>query len=386
MNHPSEIHDRSSEPTIRNHEVHEGSPVRNKPEFLGPYSCLLEYTLDRGLINLSESEIKGNVNHGDIFAKLSAILSTGWFWVQIAARGAQGLLITELEVVTLSFTVLSFAAYFLWLDKPQRVRFPIRVSWELTSPREAKRHSTCDRRTGIISKLCSDLRRRISADHDDFFPNGLPIQTRQTIKFWSLIMPGFYPTIFFIRHTYILLSGNDNIDFGYGVRHINLFRTGSSNGMELSVGSWMFLAFVIVIVGSLHFIAWASQFPNLSLRGIWRTSTILLLIIPLLVALRTAGKIYLSQQHYFKGFLELRTQPGQTRWNTWKVIFRKGPRYLMHRVVIFVLDLIAAAGFTCYSVARFNLIVVAIIIPLRYGLPDAGYQDVNWLEYIPHIG
>ncbi|KAL0574596.1 hypothetical protein V5O48_007363 [Marasmius crinis-equi] len=200
LQQPPEFSSQPEAPMItEDHEQYElkDLPVREKPQFLEPYSCLLEYVLDRGLINLPESEIKGNINRGDIVAKLSAIFSTGWFWVQIAARAAQGLLITEIEVVTLIFTVLSFAGYLLWLDKPQRVRFPVRVTWECTPPKEAKRHST------------RDIRRRILANLDEMIGNTPTVPSRQAIRFWLLIAPGCYPMVFLARTTIILCSGTD---------------------------------------------------------------------------------------------------------------------------------------------------------------------------------
>ncbi|KAL0570682.1 hypothetical protein V5O48_011278, partial [Marasmius crinis-equi] len=133
---------------------------RKLPEFLEPYSCLLEYVLARGLMDLKKCEIQDNLSHGDVLAKLSALLSTGGFLVQLFARVMQGLAVSELEAITLSFTALTFVIYLLSWNKPQRVRYPIRVTWEPTSPKESQPMPT----RPVVPKLWKELRNRIVAD------------------------------------------------------------------------------------------------------------------------------------------------------------------------------------------------------------------------------
>ncbi|KAF9255197.1 hypothetical protein L218DRAFT_844946, partial [Marasmius fiardii PR-910] len=53
-----------------------------------------------------------------------ALFQTVWLIVQISGRGWHNLYITEIEALTLGFTVLNVVAYIVWWDKPQRVRYP----------------------------------------------------------------------------------------------------------------------------------------------------------------------------------------------------------------------------------------------------------------------
>jgi len=48
------------------------------------------------------------------------------FLIQFFARIKEGFLITKLELLALSFAILNFGTYFMWWNKPQRVRYPIK--------------------------------------------------------------------------------------------------------------------------------------------------------------------------------------------------------------------------------------------------------------------
>ncbi|KAF7971480.1 hypothetical protein HWV62_21000 [Athelia sp. TMB] len=64
---------------------------------------------------------------GDVLSKGIAILQTIWFVIQCIARLAEHLPITNLEVMTLAYTVMTVAMYIAWWDKPQNVSCAIRV-------------------------------------------------------------------------------------------------------------------------------------------------------------------------------------------------------------------------------------------------------------------
>ena len=64
---------------------------------------------------------------GDVFSKGFAVVQTTWFIIQIIARGAYGLAITELELATVAFAFLNGILYFLWWDKPLDVACPLPV-------------------------------------------------------------------------------------------------------------------------------------------------------------------------------------------------------------------------------------------------------------------
>ena len=55
---------------------------------------------------------------GDYLSKTIVLFQTTWFVGQCISRGAYGLTVTELEVVTVAFASLTGVIYYLWWDKP----------------------------------------------------------------------------------------------------------------------------------------------------------------------------------------------------------------------------------------------------------------------------
>ncbi|KAJ8502635.1 hypothetical protein ONZ45_g11566 [Pleurotus djamor] len=70
---------------------------------------------------------------GDGFAKSVTILQLSWFTAQLIGRKLQGLAITELEVMTLAYTLTCGILYAFWFDKPYNVKVPIIISTKLDS-------------------------------------------------------------------------------------------------------------------------------------------------------------------------------------------------------------------------------------------------------------
>jgi len=63
----------------------------------------------------------------DYLSKTIVLFQTTWFIGQCISRGAYGLAVTELEVVTLAFAALNGIIYYFWWDKPVDVRCSIPV-------------------------------------------------------------------------------------------------------------------------------------------------------------------------------------------------------------------------------------------------------------------
>jgi hypothetical protein len=104
--------------------LHEGGkPVR----ILGPKE--LEELSEAGKIKwptITKEEIADR-SKGDYLSKTIVLFQTTWFVGQCIARGAYGLTVTELEVVTAAFATLTGVTYYLWWDKPLDVRCSIPV-------------------------------------------------------------------------------------------------------------------------------------------------------------------------------------------------------------------------------------------------------------------
>ena len=94
-----------------------------------------EALLEQGKIDwpsIKEKEISDK-SKGDYFSKGVVIIQTGWFIAQCIARGAKRLAITELEVVTLAFSMITMIVYGLWWRKPLDVK--VQVPIHLKQPR-----------------------------------------------------------------------------------------------------------------------------------------------------------------------------------------------------------------------------------------------------------
>ncbi|KAF7970717.1 hypothetical protein HWV62_23204 [Athelia sp. TMB] len=81
---------------------------------------------DGKLIPPSTDEL-ANQSKGDFLSKGIAILQTIWFVVQCLARLAEHLPITNLEVMTLAYTVMTVAMYVAWWHKPLNISCAIRA-------------------------------------------------------------------------------------------------------------------------------------------------------------------------------------------------------------------------------------------------------------------
>ncbi|KAI0057736.1 hypothetical protein BV25DRAFT_1919919 [Artomyces pyxidatus] len=184
------------------------------------------------LVPPTEDEIRG-WSQGDVLSKAIAILQTLWFVIQCIARRAEGLPITQLEVMTLAYTTITVAMYAFWWYKPLNVSGPVRVSVETLPESEPSKeeewyYRIFDVMTGTQDVLV-DLRR----------------ESR---------VPTFY--------------GGDGSRFN-------------------EITSDVVALFVAMVFGAVHCAAWNYIFPSIAEQHIWRISSAAIVAVPaaMLVAL-----------------------------------------------------------------------------------------------------
>ncbi|ESK82946.1 hypothetical protein Moror_11824 [Moniliophthora roreri MCA 2997] len=299
-------------------------------------ACLLEFFITKGYITITEDEIKDNLSHGDVISKSVAIIQTTWFLLQVIARAAEGLAITELEIVTVAFALLSFATYFLWWNKPLRIRHPIRVDWrrhELTSSNKLDEAS---------GGWVNTMREGVAA----ILNYTTPSQARNTPDFIAQII--MFP-ITAIVHFINLASAITNENTAENIPKVLLSaRLGKKGPLRLYIPIYC----IACVFGGIHCIAWAFRFPTHTDQVLWRISSVIVAIVPF-----TLGVL-----HWYL-----------------KSIARN-----ISRFVSFLLVTPAMLLGILYMVARAILIVVALSA-LR-DLPPSAYQTVRWTTFIPHIG
>lgn len=90
---------------------------------------------ERGLLaslpTIRASQIN-DMSKGDFFAKAAAVAQVSWMVIQVVARGAKGLPITQLEITACAFAATTFITYVLWWEKPQSVY--VATELELPTP------------------------------------------------------------------------------------------------------------------------------------------------------------------------------------------------------------------------------------------------------------
>ncbi|KAJ7727058.1 hypothetical protein B0H16DRAFT_1697825 [Mycena metata] len=227
----------------------EGHPVSNIKQ-LPAYIAAIRKTKTADIEDKSK---------GDTLSKGVAIAQGLWFVTQCLARVSQHLPLTELEVATLAFAVLSVVIRLLWLHKPLDVqqRIVVAKSDVDIDPLQEEDITPPKDRITLIEKILGG----IFGDYAHY----------RTISSTSL--PSFYSIEIDDKYTYGLVT------------FAGVFGVGS-------------------IFGSIHCAAWNALFPSMAEMWIWRISSVFIAAYPALAILlrvalgawddNTAGAVWAS--------------------------------------------------------------------------------------------
>ncbi|KAF9266837.1 hypothetical protein L218DRAFT_941984 [Marasmius fiardii PR-910] len=336
--HGYSIHSRSerSTSTSRQAPTMNSSATEDKGIILSRYSCLLDFFLANGFIDVDKDYINDNLSHSDAITKVIAILQTSWFIVQCVARLVQGIGLTELEVLTLAFAILNGVTYVLWWSKPQRVRHPIRIQW--------RRFEGFQEPLGLFTAY-------------QWRNSGHPHRP------WLHLLYFCFPIVWFA----FFLSAH--------AWDLGIAESGSLvySGLEIDP-PWLRIATAIITVlfGALHCIAWNIAFPTDLERYLWRLFAAFVTVLPVGAAI-------------FYGFMNAIYQ--SVRWGCfgWHSEEERDTHPLLSCWTFTSIQLIPVyIPFALYALARVGLIVLALM-ELR-NLPLSAYQSVDWVQLIPHFG
>ncbi|KAF7972357.1 hypothetical protein HWV62_18140 [Athelia sp. TMB] len=165
-----------------------------------------------------------NLSKGDVISKGVAILQTIAFVVQCIARLVKHLPLTNLEVMTLAYTVMTVAMYIAWWDKPLNISCAIRVP-------------------------------------------GLSSGDKATHEYnWD--------TIFY----YIIGAQDDEADLRY-LQRVPTFWAGKA-GEEDVWNADIIALLAAMAFGAVHCIAWSYAFPSHTELLMWRVSSIAIAAVP----------------------------------------------------------------------------------------------------------
>ena len=167
-----------------------------------------------------------NQSKGDVLSKGVAILQTVWFVAQCIARLVEHLPLTNLEVMTLAYTVMTVAMYVAWWDKPLNISCAIRVPGVAVEGKAGQK------------------------------------------KTWE--------TIFF----YVIGNQDEVANLDY-LQCVPTFWAGlpDRHGMDVANADIIAL-FVAMAFGAVHCIAWSYIFPSHAELFMWRASAIAIIAIP----------------------------------------------------------------------------------------------------------
>ena len=89
------------------------------------------------LPTIKEEEIKG-LGKGDGLSATLTILQTTWFIIQFFRRLGQGLVVTNIEWLTVAVAVANGGLHYFWWQKPLDVRFSVPLALRLDTPTQVQ--------------------------------------------------------------------------------------------------------------------------------------------------------------------------------------------------------------------------------------------------------
>lgn len=305
---------------------------------------------------------------GDSISKAIIVLQTTWFMVQCIARAAQGLPLSELEVLTLAFAVMNAVTYAVWWNKPQGVEMAICVPLKrakkgvdgsttpltgndahenLSRPEIANLSHPEDTHSNESLPSTTAHEQRQSDDGASQKPGWLQRMLRKDYKQYNFTLFFFFRLPYRIATSIFLfwmkMGPDDGHKFNTEDLRVPMFYKMNFGNRW---GPMQASCVTGIIFGAIHLLAWASKFPSPYDLVLWRVSAIIVTAEPVLVLGSVVAR------------------------NMDKHIFRT----LGYPSLLLI---------SLYIVARFVLIGVAL--RAIHHPPSAVLRDVVWTSYIPHL-
>ncbi|PVG00178.1 hypothetical protein CPB86DRAFT_229568 [Serendipita vermifera] len=276
---------------------------------------------DRQLDLPLESEIQDR-GKTDWLAKTIVMLQTSWFIIQCIARRAAHLPITELEVVTLAYTIMNVGIYGAWWDKPRNVDRPIRV---------------------YISREDAEKRKSeaLQLQQQDDIPDNFLYNIADSIQ--------------------LGVNQDDDEDIA-AYTGVPTFYVGSSTDGENMRVPALVSSVVGTVFGAIHCIAWSYPFPSHTEQVLWRLSSIAIIGMPALFFIF----LFMIEERFHRA--------------RWLYLVAKVIEYVIFYPLVLIVFYL---GPLLYVVSRFVTFVLAF--KTLGSLPADAFHTIPWTKWIPHI-
>ncbi|KAF8950663.1 hypothetical protein BDZ97DRAFT_1618016, partial [Flammula alnicola] len=324
----------------------------------------LKYLAAKGEIefpNITEEEIQDR-SKGDALSKTLVIGQTTWFIAQCISRKAQGLVTTELELVTLGFAVLNAFMYYFWWNKPLDVRKSVPV-YLLNTPKgnEGQLIEYDNNRYGNTVETPNTTGSTRTPDFNmaKFHPHKLKVildvSTILSNIFYRWPVNAVVAIFSRIGDMSSLTSSTDIVMRGEMQVH-------TFYAMELTIAqgsrALVCISLIGMIFGAIHCAGWNFLFPSHSELILWQVSSLVITAVPFSLAL-----VILLQL----------TFPSPSNF----------AERVLHTFSDFTIEYIVAACIPLYVLARLALLAEAFVT-LR-DLPPGALAVVQWTSFLPHI-
>ncbi|KIJ99717.1 hypothetical protein K443DRAFT_623211 [Laccaria amethystina LaAM-08-1] len=356
----------------------------------------MELLYSRGTIDfpdITKRQIEDK-SKGDGLSKGLVVLQTSWFVIQCVARAVAGMVITELELVTLGFAILNGVLYFLWWNKPLNVQCPVPVHCKASSPSYLLHGQVVDQGeagkffemvevenvSGVPgkSRFSTDFARTpeetrrdamLSRPSNHILAASIHVQDHwplqgSTGKMSSLSFAikravgavRFVIFSAFIRPMSDMIGSGEAISVKPGAKRVPTFHARGVTPTE-SFAMGFISSTLATIFGGIHCIAWSFSFPTLVERTIWRIASLAITSIPFIML----ALFFLLNFSYS---------------DTWKM------SSIGWAVGLFV-DLATFVVVMIYVISRLILLVQAFLA-LR-ALSSGAYDAIQWTRFVPHL-
>ena len=315
----------------------------------------LEELYDEGKVawpSITEEEIQDK-SKGDYLSKGIVIVQISWFIVQCIVRAAYGLAITELEVVTLAFAVLSGITYYLWWHKPLDVRcsVPVYLLPQLNQGPQSPIHEEIQilQQSPIIPnrKPNSTSTSQPNLTRVQRLPTFIRKQRQEHGVFFGLVHVFIHNSLLGFLQAAGEIEGSTALHYSSPLRVHNFY----SPWDDMNQNHFFIISFpicVAVVFGGIHCIAWSFQFPSQQERLTWRISA-----------------AFVSGEPILYGLL-----------------------IIIDNYQVPLLTICVKALFILVTVMYFIARIVLLVLPcitLRALRPSA-LIEIQWSSLLPHIG